>query len=283
MQTMRLNGHSGCSVILFEENGRPLFVRKVSASREYNARLIRQAEKQESFYSKVLRAPKVLQKGYGADGLFYFDMEYIHGITLSEYIKTMEVSKIRDVVDAILSDLFIRVFDGKPSINAKGLFSEKINLLKATDFATEYPWYRGAIEILDSHDWSFFAENECHGDLTFENIIIKDGELWLIDFLDSFYESALLDVATLLQDSLAMWSYREQKPDINTIIRLAIFRDSVIEKAREKLSDNYVELYFALLLKLVRIVPYTKDKMTISFLQGRIEVVIGIIGRLGDL
>ena len=41
----------------------------------------------------------------------------------------------------------------------------------------------------------------CHGDLTFSNILFNGNNYYLIDFLDSFIESPLLDIVKLRQDT----------------------------------------------------------------------------------
>ena len=114
--------------------------------------------------------------------------------------------------------------------------------------------------------------------MTFENIIVKEGKLYLIDFLDSFYDCWIMDAATLLQDSFTMWSYRNEKQDINTVIRLMIFRDIVTEMIEENAGSSFMlEVYYALLLKLVRIYPYTEDRVTLEFLNDKTKIVMKLI------
>ena len=135
--------------------------------------------------------------------------------------------------------------------------------------------------MLAAHNWDKFCVTPCHGDMTLENIIIKDGRLYLIDFLDSFYDCWIMDAAALLQDVQVMWSYRQARQDINTAIRLMIFRDIMIDMIREHAGEDFVqEIYYALLLKLLRIYPYTSDEFTLSFLDNRIEAVIKVINTL---
>ena len=62
-----------------------------------------------------------------------------------------------------------------------------------------------ALDLLERHDWSNMTVSPCHGDLTLENIIVKDERLYLIDFLDSFFDSWFMDAGTLLQDVQVMW------------------------------------------------------------------------------
>ena len=66
-----LGGHSGCRILLYEENG-IYFVRKYSGSKDYNLRLVSQCTKQQHFQSDTIKVPKVLNSGYDENGLFYF-------------------------------------------------------------------------------------------------------------------------------------------------------------------------------------------------------------------
>lgn len=94
MNITDLGGHSGCKILLYEDTDK-VFVRKISGSFDYNTRLEIQAKKQANFMSAVVKTPKIYSMGYTDEGLFYFDMEYIRGITLSEYIGRIEIGKIK--------------------------------------------------------------------------------------------------------------------------------------------------------------------------------------------
>ena len=105
MHTTDLGGHSGCQILLCETEENLVFVRKISSNIEYNQRLIKQAEKQSLFNTPSIKTPKVLDRGYTKDGLFYFDMEYVQGITLAEYLKRIEVGKVRGLVEQIVNGI----------------------------------------------------------------------------------------------------------------------------------------------------------------------------------
>ena len=47
----------------------------------------------------------MLDHGYTDDGLFFFDMEYVQGVTLAEYIKTMEIGKVKGIVESLVSSI----------------------------------------------------------------------------------------------------------------------------------------------------------------------------------
>lgn len=278
MNCYNLGGHSGCQIFMVEENDGRVFVRKISKDKSYNERLKAQSKKQSTFSSSYIKTPEVYTQGYNEEGLFYFDMEYIQGITLAEYIKTMEIGKVKGLVESLVASLVPqqqRAMSTEEEAQVAAIFEQKIASLKESLAADNNPIIQQALEILETHDWSSLVPSVCHGDMTLENIIIKNDRLYFIDFLDSFYDSWFLDIGTLLQDIQVMWSYRFQKNvSMNTVLRLIVFRDLLLDEIR-KINPEYVlEVYYSLLQKLIRIYPYTKDEHTYQFLNEKTNLVL---------
>lgn len=120
-----LSGHSGCNVVLCEDENH-VYVRKMSSGKDYNNRLKEQAHKQEIFQSRFIKTPKVLGSGETEEGLYYFDMEYVCGITLAEHMRTIEIGKIRGLVDAIMQHIMTN--ESKKEDADESLFLIKSNL-----------------------------------------------------------------------------------------------------------------------------------------------------------
>lgn len=273
MNFKNMGGNSGCKIFLVSDSGKTPFVRKISADKNYNLRLQNQEDKQKNFVSTSLYTPEIYSDGFTHEGLFYFDMEYIRGITLAEYVKTIQVSSINGIAEAIINS-FSHNISEQGDVNPSA-FTVKIKSLESQLSEIKSVTANRAVDILSGHNWKNFHHSPCHGDLTLENIIIKDGKLYLIDFLDSFYDCWLLDAATLFQDVWLMWSYRNGGNDINTVIRLIILRDILSRNIQEKSGPLLSrEIYYALLLKLIRIYPYAKDKKTLEFLDAKTEIVM---------
>lgn len=280
MNSYNLGGHSGCLVYLMEDENGETFVRKISKNQKYNNRLQAQCRKQAEFRGNLIQAPAIRKQGYTDNGLFFFDMDYIQGITLSEYIKSMEIGKIRSLVEMLSSGM---IADGSctPSPEANQIFREKLSALRTRLEPQNNSTIHKALDLLEAHDWSNMTVSPCHGDLTLENIIVKDERLYLIDFLDSFYDSWFMDAGTLLQDVQVMWSYRFQKSvNMNTVMRLIVFRDILLDRVRKVNPAYEREVYYALLQKLVRIFPYTEDQYTYDFLTEKTKLVTDDIYRL---
>lgn len=284
MNQYNLGGHSGCQIFLIEDDDGKVYVRKISKDIEYNNRLKIQSEKQGSFSGEPIKAPKVLGQGYTKDGLYYFDMEYVRGVTLAEYIKTMEIGKIKGLVETLVTGLVPKTqksVTAEEQQTAISTFHKKISELREKLNDDNNPIITKSLDLLDAHDWSRLTPYQCHGDMTLENIIIKNDQLYFIDFLDSFYDSWFLDIGTLLQDVQVMWSYRFQEDvSMNTVLRLIVFRDLLLDEIKKINSDYVTEIYYSLLQKLIRIYPYTKDELTYRFLNEKTSLVLQKIDKL---
>jgi thiamine kinase-like enzyme len=278
----KLTGHSGCHVYLMRQQKDKYFVRKISHNVKYNNRLRLQCEKQRYFTGFCLHAPIVLSEGLNEDNCYYFDMEYIQGITLAEYIKSVEICEINKIVRLIVDYLHECECSHQNSGILNGQYSENAFLAKIEDLerllsSENNAVIMAALKKLRRSSWKEFPSTFCHGDLTLENIIIHHEEIYLIDFLDSFYDCYMLDVAALLQDIQYMWSYRfEKNIHIHTKIALMVFRDLLLDEIKKQ-PDCLEKIYNSLLLKLVRIYPYATDNETKGFLDKNIISLIKLI------
>lgn len=286
MNKYNLGGHSGCQIFLIEDDDGKIYVRKISKNKEYNNRLKIQSEKQATFVGDPIKAPKVFHEGYTEGGLYFFDMEYIQGITLAEYIKTIEIGKVKEIVKSLVSSLVpktqtLATIEEKQI--ATDVFNKKLSRLRKTLTDKDNDVIVQSLDLLEAHDWSKLSPSQCHGDLTLENIIIKNDRLYFIDFLDSFYDSWFLDIGALLQDVQVMWSYRFQKDiSMNTVLRLLVFRDLMLDEIKKVNSGYVIEVYYSLLQKLIRIYPYIKDEITYQFLNEKTSLVLQNIRKLEE-
>lgn len=276
MKNKKLVGHSGCNITLYSDTDK-LFVRKTSANIEYNNRLIDQQRKQDLFQSEYLRSPKILNYGKDSNGLYYFDMEYVNGTTLNHFIKDMNVTDIKYIVDDIYNQ--ITSVNEEYCEQTDEIFQSKIISLK--DYYPNNEYFQNAISLLSKFNWGKLKSSKNHGDLTLENIMISRRGIYLIDFLDSFFNSWLFDVAKLMQDTLIHWSFRmEPKIETNTLLRLKIFNDVLLEKFLNNTEYSQIDLYNVILLNLVRIYPYIKDTITEKFLNNKLKYMLDEIKKL---
>lgn len=270
-----LSGHSGCNLNLYKDIEKDrIFLRKDAGLISYNKRLKKQFIKQKEFNMKRVKTPKIFDYGINDKGIFYFDMEYINGITLSEYMKQIKIKEIVDLITLLFDSLPIN--QASFSLNAKDIFQNKISdLANKLDISNKK--IKNSLEILKNYDFSEVPTSLCCGDLTLENIIINArGEVYLIDLLDSFYNSWMIDIAKLLQDLELGWSYRNLDRDFGLNLRLATAKQALIDNilslnnGKEKLTT----IYHILLLNVLRIYPYIQDELTLNFLDNSIDYIL---------
>ena len=113
----------------------------------------------------------------------------------------------------------------------------------------------------------------CHGDLTLSNVLIKpeSNNFVIIDFLDSFIESPIVDIAKIRQDTKHGWSsfiYPEQHDKIKTTLSLEYLDNKFVEHFKKYEFYKHYELFQ--FMNLVRILPYAKQTKTSNFLMEQI-------------
>ena len=251
----KLSGHSGCDVYLMTDQN--LFVRKISASIEYNTRLEKQMRKQVSFSSSFIKTPTVWRSGHTSDGLFYFDMQYIKGVSFFEYIQKSNISAVKAKFTAILNYISESNDIGD---NIAADIKVKIDSL---DLPEKYDIFK---QYCMDYNWEKINKSYCHGDLTFENIIIWNDEIYFIDFLDSFTDTNLIDYSKIFQELYAFWSYRNKAKKFNikyVILDEMIHLDPVERQATIRL----------LVLSLLRIIPYSEQE-DIDFLCEQMNYIL---------
>jgi len=204
-------------------------------------------EKQQSFIpSETVFTPLISSSGYDSKGLFFFEMEFINGISGTEFL-------LRSDNDQFF--WFVNEIEKQISLSTKNEYVEieKEVIDKVSEFE-EFP-----TSILEKVDWNV-NRGFCHGDLTLENMIIIEDSIFLIDFLDSFVEVPSIDQSKILQDAYFAWSFRD-KSDIpfQKLLHLK-------KKFSNQLHDTL------LLIHLFRILPYAEPN-TQSMVKKWIEIL----------
>lgn len=153
------------------------------------------------------------------------------------------------------------------------------NIVAALSQKAVFALYRPALDrlraALDDADAMMIPVGRCHGDLTFSNIMVaRDASaISLIDFLDSFIESPLIDLAKLRQDTLFRWTLL-MGPGVTDRLRFAQvmnYIDIQITKNYENLPwyRNHIDLILA--INMLRIAPYAKGPEIHEFIINAIQ------------
>ena len=252
----KLQGHSGCEVLLMRTDHN-LIVRKISPSREYNARINKQRIKQENFSSCLFKTPKVYKNGE-INKRKYFDMQFINGQTYNSFI---EHSDQKSVIEA-----YKKIFDFvcKNNYIGESIETEVLSKIERMSIDKSYDLYK---DYCLDFNWSKINKSYCHGDLTFENIIVSNSEIYLIDFLDSFVDSKIIDYSKMMQDIILGWSWREKKS--KPYIRLIC----MYEHMSNNMKNNEFEASKRMLvLNMLRVLPYSaNNKKTIEIVNQNLQ------------
>ena len=254
MIVKKLNGHSGCNIELIKEK-ELFFVRKSSTKKSYNKRLEKQMLKQNLFSSSKIKTPIIYKTGYNKDNLYYYDMEYIKGVFF-EYIENQNIASIKNKFKVILD------FISESNEISDNISSDTINKLNRLDVSKKYDNY---INYCLDFSWEKINKSYCHGDLTFENIMIYDDKVYFIDFLDSYTDCKLLDFSKIFQEIYAFWSFRDKNVKFN--IKYVILDEMIV------LSNLHREASIRMLIiNLLRILPYS-DKQTTRFVDYQLKYI----------
>jgi hypothetical protein len=257
-QLKELRGHSGCHVFLCER-GNTKFVKKISGAPGYFQRLEQQMIKQREFEHPWIRKPSVYEFGAENDR-FYFTMEYVNGVQLSTFISRNSVRDLDPMIEQLLN--FVRSNICEVTADFGAALSEKLWSISSI---TGLPIDR-FVQYCLAFDWSAIPTGYCHGDLTFENILVHQSNLYFIDFLDSFIETPYLDLSKLLLDILVLWSWRFETR--RPIIKNAHIYDIVLSH----LQSHEVEIVRRLLvLNLLQILPYANAPRNALFVQDALD------------
>ena len=254
MYVKRLKGFSGCDVTLhIDPSSNKKFVRKISSGVPYNSRLISQMKKQAQFENDFLKTPKIYDAGMIGDK-FYFDMEFISGVTFHNFISTHSPNSVEHIFSHLR--IYLGSCDQKDSDLTEPI-QEKINSLRPVIDEK----FHFVLDYCQQHDWKHMKSGSCHGDLTFENIIIYKSDVYLIDFLDSFVDTKYVDYAKVLQDLIFMWSWRNSSS--SPIIKCMSLYNSL---AKDMSEEEFSYTKRLLMLNVLRIVPYA-DPKTLRYLS----------------
>lgn len=285
---IKIKGHSNFEVKIIKYNNKYL-IEKSSDLRNAD-RLQRQIDKQISLYNENfldnVNVPKVIKK-IKSELKVYYIMEYISfSENVIDFIYKGNCLKINWFYNQLINivESYFRRCEIK-RVNYKLLFN-KINsiqrnitnnkLIKANKLKLVFNYLYENMEYISNQK---IPIGICHGDLTFSNILVDNNrmQLYLIDFLDSFIESPLLDIVKIRQDTKYLWTLNlyNHNYDRNKTIIILNYLDKMIDKYFQK-YDFYVNCYkYFQIINLLRVLQYSKNKIiTNKLLENIFEIKI---------
>jgi hypothetical protein len=257
-------GLSGCKLEFLNET----MIRKWSSSNQYNYRLYEQAIKQEIKSTKTYNTfavPKI--QNISKHELYFFDMEYIPSKSFNDYfyeISPISINKFMNFIDEYFSSITII---GKYSEDElKNVLYKKLNSFNNTKYINFIKYLQNYIKKIKFNN---LYKEACHGDLTMSNILFTDEKYYLIDFLDSYLESSIIDLVKLKQDLYHHWLLK-----INQVNNIKAYQISTHIWNLIQLKYSYIintELFNILeIINWLRIEPYLTESTHIFILDNHI-------------
>lgn len=291
MMKIEVKGHSGCNIDIVREDN-DLFIYKSTKDKMYIPRLIRQAEKQQKAaiveYQHV-RVPHIYaidqDKGHAS-----IKMEYVYSRNFIEYFETagfeqidyfikaltlfvekeLQTSQVQEVPSAVTMEKFL---DVERKVAANVLIKDDKEI---TSIMTQA---KTIFKKLCRQQHIAIPMGVCHGDLTFSNILFNGTNYYLIDFLDSFMESPLMDIVKIRQDSHHLWSQLMYvKPYDKLRLKIICEKiDTEIDRhfSRYEWYRKYYQEYQ--LLNLLRILQYAKEEKVVDYLKNEIIDILSAL------
>lgn len=273
-----VKGHSGCLIEIINEDNE-LYVMKSSSNPKYYDRLIKQAQKQDSAAKlkyQHIRIPQILSVKKGMD-IVQVKMEYVYSKNFVEFFESAGFEQIDCFVEALKRFIDTEIsLSPQKNISSSLIKDKYINVKENVMMNSLLNTDSNIKEIMDFSERIFSNLSDmtlplgiCHGDLTFSNILFNGSNYYLIDFLDSFIESPLMDVVKIRQDSTYQWS---RLMYVKPIDRTRF--DIICAKIDDELNNyfdsyewyrNYYKTFQ--LMNILRVLQYAKEEKTVAQLK----------------
>jgi len=253
-------GNSGCTIELIQ--GDPLIVKKTALS-TYTDRLNNQRIKQQNFSCPIsnIRIPRILSFDQHS-----FTMELLPMLDAIEFFERSEPKTIQARLNILIDFVRWEIKHSNAILIDEILFHEKLSTIKSLVATDVWESYYASYEEKFVHylpSQMQFPIGNCHGDLTLSNIMfsIRENQIGMIDFLDSFINSPLVDLAKLLQDVRFNWSsHRFPLPHDRGKIRIInswLYRLLQQEFSKEINTPPFLVIQ---MMNYFRIIPYVRSQ-----------------------
>lgn len=283
---IEVKGHSGCNIEIVKRNN-SIYLEKSTFDKKYVKRLYNQATKQKEASKneyQYIRVPEIFDIEMDEDKMV-MRMEYVYSKNFIDHFENAGFEQINYFIKAF--DLFIRreVENSEMKNLSFDIISDKWKDVKIK--ITDNKHISSDIEVneivkkvdnilKDNSEKICIPVGVCHGDLTFSNILFNGNNYYLIDFLDSFIESPIMDMVKLRQDTAHLWSPLMYIGNYDST-RLNIICnkiDNELDKCFRK-YDWYCKYYNVFqLLNFMRILQYAHDEDVIKYLKNEINDLI---------
>lgn len=283
---IKVKGHSGCSIDIVTE-GISLYIVKSTVDKTYIDRLCKQALKQqEASLAKMqhIRVPHIFEIKK-TKALASMKMEYVYSKNFIDYFESYGFEQVDYFIKAIRIFLDYEIsHSGLQSVSSL-IVKKKFEDVKRRIMSNVNIEKNGEIDDILRRSEEIFSSMKdsmeipigiCHGDLTFSNILFNGNNYYLIDFLDSFIESPLMDMVKLKQDSEYKWSLLMYTGNYDSV-RFRITCETIDAELESYFSQFkwYSSYYhYFQLMNFLRILQYAKEDKVIFYLKNCIKKLL---------
>lgn len=284
-----IQGHSGCDIAIVHEDNE-LFIHKSTHDAGYVPRLVNQANKQiaaSRIEYQNIRVPKIFEVEQ-SESEATIKMEYIYSRNYIEHFEQAGFEQVKYLIGAIKYFIDLEISNSTVQTVPSTILTDKMadvarkvekNVhLKDDDEAQEL--VRRSVDVMNGVGDMTMPVGMCHGDLTFSNILFNGNNYYLIDFLDSFIESPLLDIVKIRQDTAYLWSTLMYNKPFDKV-RLSIISEKIDGAIDEYFAEKYQwyrDYYMPLqLMNFLRILQYGHDEKVIAYLKRIISSQLALL------
>lgn len=274
-----IKGHSNFVVKIVKNNGKDVISKK--AARCDGDRLTRQMIKQQYMYDNnifhSIKVPQILDIGTQDEGVEYF-MEFVYySDNVIDFLNNENMSKFRWFAHKLIYIVETYIDHCTYKKLPRNTIMQKIHSVRTNIKLNNltHPQIETALTYLEE-TVSTIADIElplglCHGDLTFSNILIDNTnmDIYLIDFLDSFIESPMLDIVKIRQDTKYHWTLNlyDDVCDHNKVIMCYDKMDRILDQHFSTKYSFYTDTYiFFQTLNILRVLQYAKTANMVTYL-----------------
>jgi hypothetical protein len=258
-----IQGQSGCEITI--SNG---ILKKSSGTKYPIKRLKAQINKQRAMSElsihKNIDIPKIL--GDECDEVYSAYMQYFPCSNIIQYLHRASKDNLDSLSESLIAFL------------SYGISNSQFKTVPSQIIIDKFESIEGSHELRGQLDKYLQQQitipvGFCHGDLTLSNVLFAENsnKIILIDFLDSFIESPIIDIAKIRQDTKHGWSsfIHSQKHDR---IKTQLSLDYIDKKIEEQFCGFEFFKHYKLFqfMNLVRILPYAKQTKTSNFIMRQI-------------
>lgn len=280
-----VKGHSGFSIDIVRE-GTNLYVYKRCSDADKAERLMRQAAKQEQatgYHYSGFQTPHIIATEH-TEHSASIKMDYIYSRNFMEYFESAGFEQIDYFIHTLIHFIEEELAHSPIQVISADIVNSKFRSVEKTIASNPHIHKDDTLtSIMDKSERLLTGITEwnlpvgiCHGDLTFSNILFTANTYYLIDFLDSFIESPLLDIVKLRQDSAHIWSAKLYTKPYDPI------RLGIISRKIDAELDSYFQQYSwynayylpLQVLNLLRVLQYAKKDAIVADLENELTKLL---------